>query len=356
MPSPALKVIPDSDPLRPQAKFAIDEPGPAPNAPPDSDPLQPQVKLAISEPFANQRLDSIISNLFPEISRSLAAKLVKSGQALLDGRPAKPSTIAKTGQILAINPPEPVPEALSPAPEVALDVLYLDDDILVINKPAGLTVHPGAGVIGPTLAGALLALDPNLASVGPPTRPGLVHRLDKDTTGVMVAARNQAALEFLSAAFASREVEKSYLAFALDRLPDSGRIDSPIGRHPSSRTKMMAGSPNGKPASTIFQVLRRFPAAKAALIQIKLLTGRTHQARVHLASIGAPVLADPLYGPNKKTLAKEHPSLARLLTRQALHARRLTIPHPKGGRMTFRAPWPADFLAVMAELDRLEGR
>jgi 23S rRNA pseudouridine1911/1915/1917 synthase len=280
--------------------------------------------------------------------------LIKSGKALLDGHPAKPSAIVKSGQILSFTPPDLDASALAPAPEVALDIIYLDDDIFAINKPSGLIVHPGAGASGPTLAGALLALDPGLADVGPPARPGLVHRLDKDTTGIMVAARSQEALEFLGEAFASRQVIKSYLALVLGPLPDSGRIDSPIGRNQSLRTKMAAGSPAGKPAATIFRVLRRFPSTGAALVLLRILTGRTHQIRVHLASIGAPVLADPLYGPRKRNLAKSHPSLAPLLTRQMLHARRLTIPHPKGGRMTFRAPWPEDFLALMKELERLE--
>ena len=209
--------------------------------------------------------------------------------------------------------------------------------------------------MGPTLAGALLSYDPALASVGPPSRPGLVHRLDKDTSGVMAAARTPEALISLSEAFALRLVDKAYLALVWGDPPDSGRIDSPIGRHPSKRTKMMAGSPCGKPASTIFRVLRRFPAAGAALVHLRLLTGRTHQARVHLASIGAPVMADPLYGPPKRQLSKKLPSIAPLMARQMLHARRLGLPHPKdGARMIFRAPWPEDFKRLLAALEGIE--
>ena len=316
---------------------------------------RPKVTLPVSETSAGRRLDALVAELFPEISRSLASKLAREGEALLDGRKCKPSTIVKSGQILSLSPPAPTPPTPAPAPDVALDVIYSDDELLVINKPAGLTVHPGAGVSGPTLAGALLARDPNLASIGAPARPGLVHRLDKDTTGVMAVARSARAFELLSEAFALRKVIKSYLALVIGKLPDSGRVESSISRHPALRTKMMAGSPSGKPAITIFRVLRRFPATGAALVQLRILTGRTHQARVHLASIGAPVLADLLYGSPKKALIKKHPSLSPFLGRQMLHARRLTIPYPEGSRSTFRAPWPDDFLALIKELERLEG-
>jgi 23S rRNA pseudouridine1911/1915/1917 synthase len=318
-------------------------------------PFRPQVTLTIDEAGAGRRLDALLAGLYPELSRSMAARLVKSGQVLLDGRPAKSSALVKPGQILSLSLPEPAPETLAPAPDIALDVIYSDEDVLVINKPAGLTVHPGAGEAVPTLAGALLALDPNLADVGPPTRPGLVHRLDKDTTGVMIVARHQRALESLAEAFAARRVDKTYLALVAGRPPDSGRMDSPIGRHPSVRTKMMAGSPSGKPATTIFRVMRWYPASGASLARLRLLTGRTHQARVHLASIGHPVLGDKLYGPTAKTALKGRPGLAPLLARQMLHARRLTLNLPSGRRMSFKAPLPADFTALLAELERLEG-
>jgi 23S rRNA pseudouridine1911/1915/1917 synthase len=304
--------------------------------------------------LAGRRLDALLAELRPEISRSLAAKLIRAGRALLDGRPFKPSLAARPGQILSLRPPEPESGGLDPTPGLALDVLHSDPDLLVINKPPGLVVHPGAGSPGPTLASALLAHDPALAGVGPPTRPGLVHRLDKDTSGVLAVARNQATLEFLGRAFASRLVDKSYLALVGGAIESSGRIDAPIDRHPVQRKKMRAGSPGGKPASTIFRVLRRFPATGTALVHLRLLTGRTHQARVHLASIGAPILADPVYGRPKRLLTGPHPELIPWMGRQLLHARRLGIPWPDGVRRSFRAPWPADLLGMLAALDEIE--
>jgi 23S rRNA pseudouridine1911/1915/1917 synthase len=315
----------------------------------------PKIELTIAAPDSGRRLDALLAGICPGFSRSLLAKSIKAGLASLDGQSAKPSTLVRTGQRLIFRPIEQEDTELLPVPGLDLDVLYQDGDIFVINKHAGLTVHPGAGQAGTTLAGALLALDPGLSQVGPSGRPGLVHRLDKDTSGVMVIARNAKALEFLTMAFAGREVEKRYLAFVKGQIPDSGRIDTPIGRHPTLRHKMRASQAAGRTASTIFKVVKRFPLTGLSLVLITLLTGRTHQARVHLASIGAPVLADPVYGRAPGSLATNFPSLAPLLGRQFLHARRLAIPHPNlGSRLIFRAPWPSDFLALLRELLSLE--
>jgi 23S rRNA pseudouridine1911/1915/1917 synthase len=170
----------------------------------------------------------------------------------------------------------------------------------------------------------------------------------------MVVAKSAMALDFLVAAFANRQVKKYYLAFVTGNPPDCGRIDLPIGRHPTKRHKMKAGLSNGKPAVTIFRVLKRFQATGLALVSLTLLTGRTHQARVHLASIGSPVLADGLYGRKTNSLSQSHPSLDKLLTRQFLHARRLCVPHPDGRSLVFRAPWPHDFRALLEELIKIE--
>jgi 23S rRNA pseudouridine1911/1915/1917 synthase len=320
------------------------------------------VTLTINETNSGRRLDGLLASLFPGFSRSCLAKAIKAGKVSLDGRCAKPSTVAKLGQVLSFLPPEPENPTLNPFPEIVLEVIYQDNELLVINKPAGLTVHPGAGCHGPTLASALLALDPDLAQIGPSNRPGLVHRLDKDTSGVLVVARTQQALEFLSRCFKSRQVDKRYLAIVTGTPPDFGRIESPIGRNPAQRHKMTSGKskssscPNThfKEAATLFRTLKRFPATGLSLVSLKLLTGRTHQARVHLASIGSPVLADPLYGAPLKALTKAYPTLTPLLKRQFLHARRLQLPHPNGGRATFRAPWPQDFLDLWQELLKIE--
>jgi 23S rRNA pseudouridine1911/1915/1917 synthase len=314
----------------------------------------PPVTHVINESFSGQRLDTFLARLYPELSRSFLAKTVRTGGALINGRPAKPSTELRCGQILTFFPPESPKPELKPDPTILLDIIYEDSDLLALNKPAGLTVHPGAGASGPTLAAAILAARPNLTVVGPQTRPGLVHRLDKNTSGVLVVAKNISAMEFLSSAFAERRVEKRYLAFVTGSPPDRGCINSPIGRHPTLRHKMKEGLPQGKPAVTVFKVLKRFLKTNLALVHLKLLTGRTHQARVHLASIGTPVLADPIYGRPPKNLTHLHPNLAPLLTRQFLHARRLVVPHPEGKRMIFRAPWPDDFLALLSELIKIE--
>jgi 23S rRNA pseudouridine1911/1915/1917 synthase len=190
----------------------------------------------------------------------------------------------------------------------------------------------------------------------------LVHRLDKDTSGVLVVARTQSTLDFLSKAFKSRLVYKRYLAFVTGQIPDCGRIDSPIGRHSTQRHKMKAAQSgsnadypiNPKEATTLFRTVKRFPKTSLALVSVRLLTGRTHQARVHLASIGAPVLADPLYGRPLKAISKAYPCLEGLLKRQFLHARCIRLPHPNGGKVTFKSPWPRDFLDLLAEIIKIE--
>jgi 23S rRNA pseudouridine1911/1915/1917 synthase len=170
----------------------------------------------------------------------------------------------------------------------------------------------------------------------------------------MVIAKTQTSYDFLCQAFSDRRMGKRYLAFVMGNIPDDGKIETPIGRHPTQRHKMRAGSPGGRQASTSFKVIGRFPKTGLSLVLVTLLTGRTHQARVHLASIGAPVLADLVYGRGQGILAKDHPTLVPLLNRQFLHARRLTIPTPSGVPMTFRAPWPQDFKNLLDELLRLE--
>jgi 23S rRNA pseudouridine1911/1915/1917 synthase len=312
------------------------------------------IKLTIDEKDDDRRLDRLLVELCPDQSRSRISKAVKAGMASLDGLPAKPSALVKTGQSLVFRPLPPVMAEPEPAKVTEVDIIYQDDDILVINKPAGLIVHPIQGRSAQTLVDALLSMAPEMSKVGSPDRPGLVQRLDKDTTGVMVTARTKAAHDFLTKAFQDRTVDKLYLAFVKGEIPDSGRIDTPIGRHPTLRHRMRTGPTSGRSASSLFKVIRRFPKTGLALVAVTLLTGRTHQARVHLSSICAPVLADAVYGRNKASLVKRHPGLAPLIKRQFLHARRLTIPRPSGERQTFYAPWPQDFRDLLAELIRLE--
>jgi 23S rRNA pseudouridine1911/1915/1917 synthase len=306
--------------------------------------------------YAGIRLDIVLASLFPGHSRSSLVKRIKEGAALLDGKPAWASLLVKSGQTLTFTPPLIRGQGFLPAPGITLRMLYEDDDILVIDKPAGLTIHPGSATSEPTLIEALLAGHPELLSMDGGDRCGIVHRLDKDTTGVLLVARNKGAREFLTAAFADRKVGKRYLAFVRGNPLKTGTIVSTIGRHPARRYKMAAGVPGGREARTSYRVLRRFPKTGISLISIALFTGRTHQARVHLASKDLPVLGDAVYGGSHKALYKSFPSLVPLVKRQFLHARRLKIPSPgKEGHFSFASPWPEDFVALYQELLALEG-
>jgi 23S rRNA pseudouridine1911/1915/1917 synthase len=309
--------------------------------------------ITVSPAEAGERLDKVLSGHWPEFSRAQLARLIKDGLVRLDGRPVlKPSASVTSGAVISAPCPEPPRTGLAPDHGLALDIIYEDDHILVVNKPWGLLVHPASGPAGPTLAGGLLARDPRLELVGARLRPGLVHRLDRDTSGVMVTAKTEPALKRLAEAFSRRETVKRYLAFVRGRpRPERGLVDLPIGRHPGLRHKMAAGRAGGRPARTFYRLLRHFPETGISFLILTLVTGRTHQARVHLASLGCPVLADPVYSRGVGDLIRRHPGLAPFCDRQLLHARRLTIKHPDTGQpMTFRAPWPSDFLGLWREL------
>ncbi len=235
--------------------------------------------------------------------------------------------------------PAPEPSALRPEP-IPLDVRYEDDDLLVINKPPGRPVHPGPGHATGTLVHAILARVPDLAGVGGVLRPGIVHRLDKDTSGLLVVAKNDQTLRALQAAIKARTVTRRYLALVHGRvIPFEGTIEAPIARHPHRR-KQMAVVASGRPAATRYRTREQFSAA--ALVEASLLTGRTHQIRVHFAHIGHPVVGDSVYGRRREAWG---------MTRQALHAARLAFPHPRTGvAVAVEAPLPEDMAAA---LDRL---
>jgi len=281
-----------------------------------------------------RRLDQYLALELPTLSRSRLKTLIDEGHVLLDGAPAKPSARLKGGESIHVEVPAPEPAALA-AEDLPLTCLYDDRDIVVVNKAAGMVVHPGAGHRGGTLVNALLHHVKDLQGVGGALRPGLVHRLDKDTSGVLVVAKHEAALAALQAAFKSRDVEKTYLALVHGAPPDAGTFRTLYGRHPRHRVRFSGKVKRGKPAVTHFTVRRRF--ARAALVEISLETGRTHQIRVHFAEAGFPLISDELYG----TRASRRPEI---IGRQALHALRLSFPHPRTGkRVTFEAPVPKDF-------------
>jgi 23S rRNA pseudouridine1911/1915/1917 synthase len=274
---------------------------------------------------AGARLDQEVAARY-ELPRNQVQAWIRDGLVLLNGRPAKPGVSLKAGDLISCRPPAPPPEALQPEPG-ELSLLHEDGDLLVLDKPAGLTVHPGAGRAGGTLVHRLLARYPELAGVGGPGRPGIVHRLDRGTSGVLAVARNPRAYAALTGAFAARTIGKRYLAivYGVPR-PAAGAIESPIGRH-RERRKEMTVRGDGRPAWTGYRTLAAAAGAGIALVELDLGTGRTHQIRVHLKSIGHPLVGDPVYGEARwKGLPRQAQGPLSRFPRPALHAWRLALP------------------------------
>jgi 23S rRNA pseudouridine1911/1915/1917 synthase len=292
-----------------------------------------------------ERLDRVVAML-TGLPRARASGLVADGRVRLDGRPASARAArVVAGSTLEVDVPDEVLDdhAVQADPSVPLDLVHVDDAVLVLDKPAGLVVHPGAGHRDGTLVGGLLARFPELAEVGDPARPGLVHRLDRGTSGLLVVARTPAAHADLVAQLAARAVERRYVALVLGvPEPRSGVIDAPIGRSPRDPTRM-AVSTNGRPARTHYRVVDAYGApVPAALLRCRLETGRTHQVRVHLAAIGHPVVGDARYGGDRPTLPAPRP---------CLHAARLGFRHPVTGEaVAFESPVPPDLAGVLAGL------
>jgi 23S rRNA pseudouridine1911/1915/1917 synthase len=283
-----------------------------------------------------------VARALPQLSRARVQALLADGRIRLDGLAAKPSHKLRHGQRVHVTEPEP--EAAVPRPEaIPLRVVYEDPQLLVIDKPAGLVVHPGAGRSSGTLVNALLHHVKDLSGVGGVLRPGIVHRLDRGTSGLMLVAKNDAAHRALAAQFASRSVEKDYLALVLG-VPKrkTGEIAAAIGRDPLQRRRMSVTAPRGREARSRYEVLESF-GGKAALLRVRIFTGRTHQVRVHLASIGHPIAGDATYGGRRVALPG--------LERPALHAARLAFAHPAtGARLEFASPLPAELQAVVDAL------
>ncbi|MEK6814857.1 MAG: RluA family pseudouridine synthase [Nitrospirota bacterium] len=289
------------------------------------------------------RLDAYLARVLPDQSRSRIARLIDGGHVTVDGGVSKPSHRLKGGEAVQVVVPPPAPADI-PAEAIPLDVLYEDADIIVVNKPAGLVVHPGAGRRTGTLVNALLHRCPDLAGIGDKIRPGIVHRLDRDTSGVMAAAKTERAHRSLAAQFKNRTVEKEYLAVVAGRMPKKrGRIEAAIGRHATQRKKMTTRTRRGREAVTEYRVVAE--SERASLLSVRILTGRTHQIRVHMAASGHPVLGDGVYG-GKSARPADVP-----LPRQMLHARRLAFTHPvTGERLSFAAPIPEDMRNLLERL------
>ncbi len=303
---------------------------------------------------AGVRLDAYISRQVTDCTRSYAAQLIRKGHVLVDGAAAKPSHRIKTSEQITIEMPPPEPVELAPEP-MALDILFEDRHLIVINKPAGLVVHPAAGHPTGTLVNGIFHHCPDLEGIGGEMRPGIVHRLDKDTSGVIVVAKSARVLADLSEQFKSRRVAKQYLAL-VHGVPDreSGTVDLPIGRHPTDRKKMSTASPRGRQALTLWRVREQFQGA--ALLEIDLKTGRTHQIRVHCQSMGHPLLGEKVYGSRKIQAhpAKNEGALHEILQgiqRQMLHAFQLRFVHPVSAQaLKIQAPVPPDMNFVITAL------
>lgn len=298
------------------------------------------IELIVEPAFSGMRLDAYLREQTP-FSRSRIAALMEEGALLVNGEvERKAARKTEAGMRLELNVPETKPVDIVPQ-DIPLDILYQDADVVLVNKPSGMVVHPAAGNESGTLVNALLYHVHDLSGIGGEMRPGIVHRLDKDTSGLILIAKNDAAHAALSEQFKQRTMEKHYRAVAHGSFSkEEGLIDAPIGRHPVDRKKM-AVVQNGKPSRTEWHVLERLSGA--TYLDVHLLTGRTHQIRVHMLSIGHPLLGDKIYAPNLKTSVR--------VPRLMLHAYSLAFTHPTTGeRMTFRAPLPATFEETLQKL------
>jgi 23S rRNA pseudouridine1911/1915/1917 synthase len=297
--------------------------------------------LSFAAESSDERLDKVISAHALDLSRASAQRLIKDGAATVNGHPSKPSYRVQAGDKIVVHVPIEPPEQVLPE-NIPLDIVYEDDVLLVINKPAGMVVHPGAGHSSGTLVNAVLAHCPPIADVGGAGRGGLVHRLDKDTSGLILVGKDDATHTALQRQFKRRQVTKTYLALVEDQVqPREGIIEAPIGRDKRQRKKMTVVR-SGRKARTTYRVIEQF--ADHTLLEVCPHTGRTHQVRVHLAWLGYPIVGDAVYGHRRQRLLK---------SRHFLHAARLRIIHPATGEeIVFEAPLPPKLANVLEQLRR----
>ncbi len=306
-------------------------------------------ELVIPQNYTGRRADTAISDLLPSTTRVQIKRLIEEKNILIDNLPFKPSKKLLGGETVRINHIEPEEIDLRPE-DIDIDFIYEDDDLVVINKPPGISVHPGAGIRSGTLVNALLYKCKNLSGIGGKIRPGIVHRLDKDTSGIMVVAKNDISHNVLAGQFKTRNVSKKYLALLAGNIKQrSGEITLAIGRHRTNRIKFSSNSTSTKTAVTKWSLVKSYKSA--CLVEAEPHTGRTHQLRVHFSEIGYPILGDKLYGnkiqdSNIKRLSKE-------LNRQALHAFSLSFNHPLSNRrLYFEAPLAKDIEKTISNLER----
>lgn len=306
--------------------------------------MNKSTSLIIPDTYPTLRLDQALAKLFPDYSRSYLSGWIRAGEVLVDKKKIRQSDKVHPGQLIEVfgldTEETPIKNTYE-AQTIPLDIIYEDPSLFIINKPAGLIVHPGAGNPHSTLVNALLSYAPELATL---PRAGIVHRLDKDTTGLLVVARSLTAHTHLVRELQARTIQREYEAVVGGVLISGATIEAPITRHPRQRTRMHVNLTNGRPATTHYRIIERFQ--HHTLVKVILETGRTHQIRVHMAYVHHPVLGDPVYGGRlqlQSDLSEELKDFLRHFKRQALHARRLTLKHPETGELcTWEAPRPQD--------------
>jgi 23S rRNA pseudouridine1911/1915/1917 synthase len=306
-----------------------------------------QHNLTVAQEEAGVRIDRYLAGVLPGQSRSQIQRLIKEGKVHIGGQPVKSNRVLHGGDEIAVEIPAPVSAA--PQPEaIDVNIVYQDTDLVVVDKPAGMVVHPAAGHASGTLVNALLHQIKDLSGIGGELRPGIVHRLDRGTSGLMVVAKNDAAHAELARQFHDREVEKEYVALVWGVVQAGKRIDLPIGRDPDDRKKMSAAARRARSATT--RVTKALHLPGVSLIHVAIATGRTHQIRVHLSEIGHPIVGDATYGGlRRRVMGELRPLLS--LDRPFLHAFRLKFHHPADGRtMEFESPLPPDLQTVLDQI------
>ncbi|MGI5936298.1 MAG: RluA family pseudouridine synthase [Oscillospiraceae bacterium] len=297
--------------------------------------------ITVTAQESGERIDALLARLLPDISRSAAQKLLESGAVTKDGRPLKKNYKVTSGESFLVEMPEP--ENLQVLPQdIPLEIVYEDDDLIVVNKPQGMVVHPAPGHYEGTLVNALMHhCGDSLSGIGGVLRPGIVHRLDKDTSGLIIAAKNDFAHQSLSRQLSSRSLSRVYETIVLGRIrQDSGTVDAPIGRHPTQRKLMAVTDKNSRPAVTHYEVINRY--RNHTHLRCRLETGRTHQIRVHMAHMGHPVLGDPVYGRKRNQKG---------LSGQCLHAKQLKFVHPRTGeQIELSCDLPEYFIKALSQL------
>jgi 23S rRNA pseudouridine1911/1915/1917 synthase len=320
-------------------------------------PADSAFSIRVKPSDEGKRLDVLLATLLADCTRTFVSGLIAAEHVRVDGHPKKPGYRVKSGENISGAIPLPVPVEFKPEP-IPLNIVYEDDHIVVVNKQPGLVVHPAPGHFSGTLVNGLLYHCPNLGGIGGELRPGIVHRLDKDTSGTLVVAKNDAAHTNLSRQFKSRKVKKDYLALVHGNMKSpTGSIKLPIGRHPVDRKRMSTVSPRGRTAETEWNIKEQFQ--EFALLEVHLKTGRTHQIRVHCSALHHPIVGDKVYGPRKpeKTITRNHRQADQILQilksakRQMLHAWRLGFHHPHSGEaVSFESPLPEDMASIIQRI------